>query len=60
MEEKTKIIFKSVQSPIGYVLNCFEKEVVLFLVFISFQEASVRHVVLCTKSVSNVTGNGPA
>lgn len=30
MEEKK--IFKRVQSPIGYALNCFEKEVVLFLV----------------------------
>lgn len=36
MEKK---IFKGVQSPIGYVLNHFEKEVVLFLVFISFQDA---------------------
>lgn len=36
--EKKKI-FQRVQSPIGYVLNRFEKEVVLFLVFISFQDA---------------------
>lgn len=28
-----KTIFKRFQSPVGYVLNCFEKEVVLFLVF---------------------------
>lgn len=26
-------MFKRFQSPVGYVLNCFEKEVVLFLVF---------------------------
>lgn len=43
MEEK--MIFKRVQSPIGYVLNNFEKEVVLFLVFISFQDACLQ---LCT------------
>lgn len=28
-----KTMFKRFQSPVGYVLNCFEKEVVLFLVF---------------------------
>lgn len=44
-EEWRKKIFKRVQSPIGYVLNCFEKEVVLFLVFISFQDACLP---LCT------------
>lgn len=43
MEEKK--IFKRVQSPIGYALNCFEKEVVLFLVFISFQDVCLP---LCT------------
>lgn len=44
-EEWRKKIFKRVQSPIGYVLNRFEKEVVLFLVFISFQDACLP---LCT------------
>lgn len=42
MEEK---IFKTVQSATGYVLNRFEKEVVLFLVFILFQDACLP---LCT------------
>lgn len=42
--EKKKI-FKRAQSPIGYVLNHFEKEVVLFLVFISFQDVCLP---LCT------------
>lgn len=32
-EKWRKKILKTVQSPIGHVLNCFEKEVVLFLVF---------------------------
>jgi len=43
--EKKKNIFKRVQSPIGYVLNRFEKEVVLFLVFILFQDVCLP---LCT------------
>jgi len=42
---KKKNIFKRVQSPIGYVLNRFEKEVVLFLVFILFQDVCLP---LCT------------
>lgn len=43
-EEWRKKILKRVQSPV--VLNHFEKEVVLFLVFISFQDACLP---LCTQ-----------
>lgn len=43
MEEKNILD----RSPIGYVLNRFEKEVVLFLVFLSRFKMSVCHFVLC-------------
>lgn len=51
-EENTKV-----QSQRGCVLNRLEKEVVLFLVFISFHDARLP---LCQKPASNMAGNGAA
>lgn len=46
-EKKNEKANTKVQCQRGYVLNRFEKEVVLFLVFISFHDACLP---LCTPS----------